>query len=164
LPISKPELILQMMMFGPRTMRKWLKRIDTVIAGLQKLQDSYSFGKFLSNGLRLAIVGKPNVGKSSLFNRLVGSDRAIVTAIPGTTRDVLSESVNFNGIPLQFLDTAGIRDTVDPIEQMGVARSHETLADADLILFVLDGAAGVDDLDRKDTDSNPEFETHCRGQ
>ena len=126
-----------------------LKRIDIVVAGLQKLQDSYSFGKFLSNGLRLAIVGKPNVGKSSLFNRLVGSDRAIVTAIPGTTRDVLSESVSFNGIPLQLLDTAGMRDTMDPIEELGVARSQETLAEADLVLLVVDGSSGVDEWDRK---------------
>jgi len=126
-----------------------LKRIDTAFAGLQKLQDSYSFGKLLSRGLRLAIVGKPNVGKSSLFNRLLGSDRAIVTSIPGTTRDVLSESISLDGIPVQFLDTAGMRDTSDPIEEIGVARSREALAEADLVLFVVDGAMGVDESDWK---------------
>jgi tRNA modification GTPase len=125
-----------------------LARIDPMLHELQQLQESYTFGKLLSSGLRLAIVGKPNVGKSSLFNRLVGVDRAIVTNIPGTTRDVLCESVSLDGVPLQFLDTAGMRETADPIEEIGVARTEEALTEADLVLFVMDGASGLDDSDR----------------
>jgi tRNA modification GTPase len=115
---------------------------------LQELQESYGYGRILSNGLRLAIVGKPNVGKSSLFNRFVGADRAIVTNVPGTTRDVVSESVSLDGVPLSFSDTAGLRDTDDLVEQIGVERTVETLSEADLVLFVLDGSAAIDDLDR----------------
>jgi tRNA modification GTPase len=107
---------------------------------LEELQGTYKLGRLLANGLRLVIIGKPNVGKSSLFNRFVAADRAIVTEIPGTTRDVLTESVEFDGIPLRFSDTAGIRPATDPVERIGVARSLETLADADLVLVVLDGS------------------------
>src|SRR5437867_12616722 len=98
----------------------------------------------LNQGLRLAILGKPNVGKSSLFNRLVAADRAIVTEIPGTTRDVLTETINMDGVPLRFADTAGVRQTNDQIEKMGVSRTWQTLADADLALVVLDGAGSID--------------------
>ena len=125
-----------------------LAQIEPLLLELQQLQESYSFGRLLSSGLRMAIVGRPNVGKSSLFNRLVGVDRAIVTTIPGTTRDVLSETVSLDGVPLQFLDTAGMRETADPIEKIGVARSEEALTEADLVLLVLDGAAALDDSDR----------------
>jgi tRNA modification GTPase len=122
--------------------------IDPMLDELQKLQESYSFGRLLAAGLRVAIIGKPNVGKSSLFNRLVGADRAIVTSIPGTTRDVLSENISLDGVPLQFLDTAGMRNTADPIEAIGVAKAEEALAEADLVLVVIDGASGLDDSDR----------------
>ena len=115
---------------------------------LKELQESYSYGRILSSGLRLAIVGKPNVGKSSLFNRFVGADRAIVTNIPGTTRDVVSESASLDGVPLRFFDTAGLRETDEPVERIGVERTVETLSEADLVLFVLDGSTGIDDLDR----------------
>src|SRR5206468_10326153 len=111
------------------------------------LQDSYKLGKLLADGLRLAIIGKPNVGKSSLFNRFVASDRAIVSEIPGTTRDVLTESIDFDGIPMRFFDTAGIRHTADAVERIGVSRSLETLADADLVLVVLDGSGPLTDED-----------------
>jgi tRNA modification GTPase len=115
---------------------------------LKELQESYSYGKLLSSGLRMAIVGKPNVGKSSLFNRFVGTDRAIVTSVPGTTRDVVSESVSLDGVPLTFFDTAGLRESAEAVERIGVERTVETLSMADLVLFVLDGSAAIDDLDR----------------
>jgi len=119
-----------------------------VSEALKELQASYSYGRILSSGLRLAIIGKPNVGKSSLFNRFVGQDRAIVTNVPGTTRDVVSESVSLDGVPLRFFDTAGLRDTDEAVERIGMERTIETLSEADLVLFVLDGSAAIDDVDR----------------
>jgi tRNA modification GTPase len=116
---------------------------------LSSLKETFDYGKFLSQGLRLAIVGKPNVGKSSLFNCLVSADRAIVTDIPGTTRDVLAETVSLDGVPVRFLDTAGIRDTIDEVESLGVARTLDALADADFALVVLDGSCVLDDQDRR---------------
>jgi tRNA modification GTPase len=116
---------------------------------LQRLQQTFGYGRILSEGLRIAILGKPNVGKSSLFNRLVASDRAIVTDIPGTTRDVLTETISLDGVPLRFADTAGVRKSGDRVERIGVSRTFETLADADLALVVLDGATALDDDDRQ---------------
>ena len=115
---------------------------------LCRLERTFDYGRMLNQGLRLAILGKPNVGKSSLFNRLVAADRAIVTDIPGTTRDVLTETVDMDGVPLRFADTAGVRQTSDQVEKIGVRRSLETLAEADLALVVLDGAGSIDDDDR----------------
>src|SRR5205809_54014 len=115
---------------------------------LENLEETFGYGRLLVEGFRLAILGKPNVGKSSLFNRLVAAERAIVTDIPGTTRDVLRETVDLDGVPLQFADTAGIRQTSDRIERIGVSRTLETLAEADLALVVLDGAGPIDDDDR----------------
>jgi len=115
---------------------------------LRRLEETFDYGRMLNQGLRLAILGKPNVGKSSLFNRLVAADRAIVTEIPGTTRDVLTETINMDGVPLRFADTAGVRQTNDQVEKMGVSRTWQTLADADLALVVLDGAGSIDDDDR----------------
>jgi len=114
---------------------------------LKKLRQTFGYGKILAEGLQLAILGKPNVGKSSLFNRLVASDRAIVTEIPGTTRDVLTETVSLDGVPLCFADTAGIRQTTDRVERLGLMRTFETVADADFALVVLDGAGTLDDDD-----------------
>jgi tRNA modification GTPase len=124
------------------------EQIVQVHKALEELQGSYSYGRILSNGLRLAIVGKPNVGKSSVFNRFVGEDRSIVTDVPGTTRDVVSESVSLDGVPLRFFDTAGLRETDELVERIGVERTFERLSEADLVLFVLDGSAPIDDLDR----------------
>jgi len=123
------------------------EEIVKVLATLLELQKSYGYGQILTNGLRLAIVGKPNVGKSSLFNCLIGANRAIVTSIPGTTRDVVSESVSLDGVPLRFFDTAGLRDTDEVVEKIGVERTWETLSEADLVIFVVDGSTGLDELD-----------------
>jgi len=90
--------------------------------------------------LTLAIVGRPNVGKSSLFNRLLNEERAIVTPIPGTTRDTVAETANLGGIPLRFVDTAGVRETVDEVEKIGVERTIAAIADSDLRLMVVDAS------------------------
>jgi len=108
---------------------------------LEALQETYSYGRLLGAGVRIVIAGRPNVGKSSLFNRLVAMDRAIVTSTPGTTRDVLSESASLDGVPLRFFDTAGVRETADEVEQIGVSRTLETLTEADLGMLVVDGSA-----------------------
>lgn len=123
--------------------------IGSIIDSLQRLHQTFGFGRLLVQGLRLAILGKPNVGKSSLFNRLVAADRAIVTEIPGTTRDVLTETVSMDGVPLCFADTAGVRQTSDRVESIGVMRAFETLSDADFGLVVLDGSCVLDDDDRQ---------------
>ncbi|HEV2116323.1 MAG TPA: tRNA uridine-5-carboxymethylaminomethyl(34) synthesis GTPase MnmE [Terriglobales bacterium] len=116
------------------------ERITTVRGPLQELEGSFSFGKMVHEGLTLAIVGRPNVGKSSLFNRLVERERAIVTATPGTTRDLVSETVALEGIPVKLVDTAGIRHALDEAESIGIRKSMEALADADLVLVVLDAS------------------------
>ena len=120
------------------------ERIRTAIASvrapLDELAATFSFGKIVHEGLTLAIVGRPNVGKSSLFNRLVERDRAIVTATPGTTRDLVSETVAIGGIPVKLVDTAGIRPTTDLIESIGIQKSREAMAEADVVLVVTDAS------------------------
>ena len=96
----------------------------------------------------MAIVGRPNAGKSSLFNRLVERDRAIVTATPGTTRDLVTERISLDGIPLELVDTAGLREALEEVEQLGIARSREALADAALVLVVLDATQPLNDEER----------------
>jgi tRNA modification GTPase len=118
-----------------------LRRLAPILQQTAALSQSYRYGNLVRSGFALAIVGPPNAGKSSLFNRLLEQDRAIVTAIPGTTRDVVSEMAEFSGIPLRVLDTAGIRETPELIERLGIARSIEAMADADLTLVVIDGAS-----------------------
>jgi tRNA modification GTPase len=117
-----------------------LERVDAVRQPLAQLAASFAYGKIVHQGLTLAIVGRPNVGKSSLFNRLVERERAIVTATPGTTRDLVSETVALGGIPIQLVDTAGIRQAFDEAESIGIRKSMEALADADLVLVVLDAS------------------------
>jgi tRNA modification GTPase len=117
-----------------------LSHIAAVRAPLEQLSASFAYGKIVHEGLTLAIVGRPNVGKSSLFNRLVERERAIVTATPGTTRDLVSETVAIGGIPVKLVDTAGIRDALDEAESIGIQKSMEALADADLVLVVLDAS------------------------
>src|SRR5580693_7291939 len=117
-----------------------LERIAGIRAPLEDLAASFAYGKIVHEGLTLAIVGRPNVGKSSLFNCLVERERAIVTATPGTTRDLVSESVAIGGIPVKLVDTAGIRRALDEAESIGIRKSHEALADADLVLVVMDAS------------------------
>jgi tRNA modification GTPase len=126
-----------------------LEHVFAIRAPLQELADSFAYGELVHEGLTLAIVGRPNVGKSSLFNRLVESDRAIVTATPGTTRDLVSEKVAIEGIPVKLVDTAGIRSALDEAEGIGIRKSMEALADADLVLVVLDSSEPAGDEDHR---------------
>ena len=129
-----------------------LRRLDPIAQGLDGLAKSFAFGKLVHGGFTLAIVGRPNVGKSSLFNRLLEQDRAIVTHLPGTTRDVVSETASIGGIPVRFVDTAGIRASGDLVETLGIERSYQAMADADLTVVVVDlsNAAGAVDHELMD--------------
>jgi tRNA modification GTPase len=125
-----------------------LRRIDPVELALTALISTFDYGKLVHSGLTLAIVGRPNVGKSSLFNRLLDQDRAIVTDIAGTTRDLVSEVAAIDGIPIKFVDTAGIRAGRDVVESLGIERSYQAMADADVTLVVLDLSEPVQSDDR----------------
>jgi tRNA modification GTPase len=114
--------------------------LDDVISIVRNLASTFATGRVLRDGLRVALVGRPNVGKSSLFNRLLGMSRAIVTEIPGTTRDSISETISFGGIPVSLTDTAGIRVASDRIEEIGVERTHQAIADSDVVVVVVDGS------------------------
>lgn len=120
-------------------------RIAAVRAPLEDLLASFAFGKLVHGGLTLAIVGRPNVGKSSLFNRLAERERAIVTATPGTTRDLVSETVAIGGIPVKLVDTAGMRTALDEAESIGVRKAMEALAEADIVLLVRDASRAAED-------------------
>jgi len=128
-----------------------LDRIAKIKAPLEQLAASFTYGKLVHQGLTLAIVGRPNVGKSSLFNRLVERERAIVTAQPGTTRDLVSETVSIGGIPVELVDTAGIRRAPNDAEaeSLGIQKSMEALADADLVLVVIDKTQPLSEEDRE---------------
>lgn len=125
-----------------------LRRIDPVLAAVRALIASFAYGKLVHQGFTLAIVGRPNVGKSSLFNRLLEQDRAIVTDVAGTTRDLVSETAVIEGIPVKFVDTAGIRAGQDVVEKLGIERSYQAMADADLTVVVVDLSAPLDTADR----------------
>jgi len=129
------------------------RRIGEIASPLAALEVSFARGRIVHDGLTMAIVGRPNVGKSSLFNRLVERDRAIVTASPGTTRDLVSERISIGGIPIELVDTAGFREgareLLEEAEQLGIRRSHEALADAALVLIVLDTTQPQNDEDRR---------------
>lgn len=126
-----------------------LTHIAKVRVPLEELAGSFSYGKIVHDGLTLAIVGRPNVGKSSLFNRLVERERAIVTATPGTTRDLVSETVALGGIPVKLVDTAGIRRALDEAESIGIRKSMEAIAEADIVLVVLDASEPVSSEDQE---------------
>src|SRR3954468_10120975 len=125
-----------------------LRRLGPIRRELERLVASFGSGRLVFGGFTLAIAGRPNVGKSSLFNRLLEQDRAIVTDIPGTTRDMISESTALNGIPLRLVDTAGIRESNDLVEGLGIEKSYQAVADAELTILVLDGSREETDEDR----------------
>ena len=118
-----------------------------VVDGLTRLVEQYENGHILKDGLKMVIIGRPNVGKSSLLNRLVQEDRAIVTAIPGTTRDLIEETLNIRGIPVIIADTAGLHKTDDPVEVIGIAKTKEYIDAADLVLFMVDASLPLTDED-----------------
>ena len=124
--------------------RKELAAAERQIAALLATADG---GILYREGLKVVLAGRPNVGKSSLLNALLRTNRAIVTAVPGTTRDVLEETLNLRGIPIRAVDTAGLRETDDEVERLGVERTQASLADADIALLVLDAAEGKTDED-----------------
>jgi len=123
--------------------------LDDVFTEIHRLVDESEKGLLIKNGVNIAIVGKPNVGKSSLLNALINENKAIVTDIKGTTRDIVEGSLTINGIIVNFLDTAGIRNTIDSVEKIGVERSINAIEDADLVLFVVDSSIELDDEDKE---------------
>ena len=125
------------------------RRIGALTPPLTALEASFARGRIIHDGLTLAIVGRPNAGKSSLFNRLVERDRAIVTATPGTTRDTVTERISLDGIPLELVDTAGLREAAEEVEQLGIQRSREALADAALVVVVLEATQPLNDEERR---------------
>ncbi len=126
-----------------------LERLESALNDIEKLLSTYRDGKIVKEGIKVAIVGKPNVGKSSLLNALLREERAIVTEIPGTTRDVIEEAITLEGIPIRLIDTAGIRESVDTVERIGIERSLKSLREADVILFVIDGSRELTEEDLK---------------
>ncbi|MCL6557309.1 MAG: tRNA uridine-5-carboxymethylaminomethyl(34) synthesis GTPase MnmE [Firmicutes bacterium] len=130
------------------TREELIQAVRTIIDQLEELLRQARYGKVYREGLRTVIVGRPNVGKSSLLNSLLREKRAIVTEIPGTTRDIIEEVVNIRGIPIRLADTAGLRKTDDVVERIGVERSRELVKMADLVLVVLDASTGLTDEDR----------------
>lgn len=128
---------------------KLLITVENLMGQIRDLVDTYDNGRMIKEGIRTVILGKPNVGKSSLLNALLGEERAIVTEIAGTTRDVLEENINLKGISLNMIDTAGIRDTEDIVEKIGVERAKEYAEQADLILYVIDGSTPLDENDQE---------------
>jgi tRNA modification GTPase len=129
-------------------LQRFQSRLDSLRASITQLTSSYQFGRLVRSGFKLALVGRPNVGKSSVFNALLGRDRAIVTPVPGTTRDTLSEVFSIKGIPVELIDTAGIRETEDVVEKLGVARTRSAIADADLVVALIESHQEIssDDL------------------
>jgi tRNA modification GTPase len=125
-----------------------LRRLAPVLEGVSQLAASFQYGGLVAAGLTLAIVGRPNVGKSSLFNRLLEQDRALVTSVPGTTRDLVSETASIGGIPVKLYDTAGIRESTELLESLGIERSFQAMADADLTLVVVDVSQPLDEQDQ----------------
>lgn len=121
--------------------------LDSVKKKLERLERSFDNGKVIKEGIKTAIIGKPNAGKSSLLNAILKEDRAIVTEYEGTTRDTIEEFVNINGIPLKLIDTAGIRETKDEVEKIGIAKSKETANAADLIIAIFDASKEIDEED-----------------
>ncbi len=124
-------------------------RLREIISDLVSLASTYDAGHWLRDGISITIAGRPNVGKSSVFNGLLKRERAIVTEIPGTTRDTLTETINIGGLPVLLTDTAGIRGTPDAVESLGIDRAQRAIADADLVMYVIDGTVELDDEDTR---------------
>ncbi len=124
-------------------------KLNGIVSELSKMASTFKAGKLLREGLKVALVGRPNVGKSSLFNSLLGYERAIVTEIAGTTRDQIHEKFTINNIPISLIDTAGLRETSDVVESIGVERSKRVLVDADLVVVLLDGSEDLTIEDEK---------------
>lgn len=134
------------------------RQLNRLKSELNSLADTFARGRLLHDGLKVAFVGRPNVGKSSLFNMLLGHGRAIVTSVPGTTRDTIAEPIGIEGVPISLIDTAGIRDTADEIESIGVDRTRRAAADADLLIVVIDGSEPLtqeDEVVLKDVADKP---------
>ena len=123
-------------------------KVDALREKIIMITGTYEWGRLFREGARVCICGRPNVGKSSLFNALLGAERVIVTPIPGTTRDVIEESINLDGLPVVLWDTAGIRDATDEVERIGVNLSREHLEKSEAVIVVLDGSASLTDEDR----------------
>ena len=130
------------------TYERFLNRVSAINDEVLKLKESSGEGRILKEGLRVAIVGKPNVGKSSILNMLLRENRSIVTDVPGTTRDTIEEQISIRGITICFVDTAGIHDSEDKVESIGIERSKEAFNKADLLLLVIDGSGDLTDEDR----------------
>jgi len=122
--------------------------LSSLRTDLRALAETFTRGRLLHDGLTVAIIGRPNAGKSSLFNMLLGHERAIVTDVPGTTRDTISEPIGWDGIPITLIDTAGMRTTTDQVESLGVERTRRVAADADLLVIVVDGSQPLTEEDR----------------
>jgi tRNA modification GTPase len=133
---------------APDTRDKLAQRLQAALQFMDELLRTANEGRLLRRGIRAAIIGRPNVGKSSLLNQLLGQERAIVSHVPGTTRDTIEETANVRGVPVVFIDTAGLREAADDIEAEGVRRSRKTLAAAELILHVLDGSEPAAEFDK----------------
>ncbi len=134
---------------APDTMSQLIGRLEKGVAFMDELLKTAREGQILRRGIRAAIVGRPNAGKSSLLNQLLGHERAIVSTIAGTTRDTIEETANIRGLPVIFVDTAGLRETGDEIEQEGIRRSHEAWRNAELILHVLDNSKALTEEDER---------------
>lgn len=126
-----------------------ISRMDNILNNLNKLEKSFDNGKIIKEGIKTVIIGKPNVGKSSLLNAILKEDRAIVTEYEGTTRDTIEEFINVKGIPLKLVDTAGIRDTSNEVEKIGIIKSKNMAENADLIICILDSSRDLDEEDKK---------------
>ena len=125
------------------------KRIDESTQKLKTLEKSFDSGKIIKEGIKTAIIGKPNSGKSSLLNAILKEERAIVTEFEGTTRDTIEEFVNINGIPLKLIDTAGIRETENEVEKIGIEKSRKIAKEADLTIVIIDGSKDLTDIDNE---------------
>lgn len=135
------------------TREESLAQIDKALRDIEAMAETYRRGQATIAGLNAVILGRPNAGKSTLLNRLVGSDRAIVTPIPGTTRDIVRETIEIGGLPVTLADTAGLRESEDVVEGIGVARARAAARDAEIVLYLIDASEGLRDEDRRELES-----------